>query len=313
MLGRRGPAQAAYTNPELRELADARRRRRHRRPGRRGARRAQPRVPRVRRRRRHGAAQRRDRHRLRRDARRRASPSAIVLRFLASPVEILGATGCEGVRIVRNELTSELRAQPTGDDRGHRVRAGAARRSATGAAPIPGVPFDDGRATIHNYGGRVTREGTEEPVPGVYTAGWIKRGPSGVIGTNKKCAQETVDAPARPTTRPGALAGAVDRRRASCSMRSRTAAWRSSTTPAGSASTPTRRASASRTAARGSSSCGAPSTCSTRPPRRSAARRGPQLRSPRPAQRARTTSVPVMAGWIGQEYRMRPGRSGSNS
>jgi ferredoxin--NADP+ reductase len=59
-------------------------------------------------------------------------------------------------------------------------------------SPVPGLPFDERRAVIHNDGGRVTFPKTNEPVPGVYAAGWIKRGPSGVIGTNKKCAQETV-------------------------------------------------------------------------------------------------------------------------
>jgi ferredoxin--NADP+ reductase len=52
---------------------------------------------------------------------------------------------------------------------------------------LPGVPFDARRATIPNENGRVTG------VPGVYCAGWIKRGPSGVIGTNKKDATETID------------------------------------------------------------------------------------------------------------------------
>jgi ferredoxin--NADP+ reductase len=60
-------------------------------------------------------------------------------------------------------------------------------------AAVPGVPFDEDGATIHNRHGRVTDPGTGEPVPGVYTAGWVKRGPSGVIGTNKKCAHETVN------------------------------------------------------------------------------------------------------------------------
>ena len=59
--------------------------------------------------------------------------------------------------------------------------------------PIPGVPFDDRGATIHNDNGRVTLPDTGEHLPGVYTAGWIKRGPSGVIGTNRKCAQDTVN------------------------------------------------------------------------------------------------------------------------
>jgi ferredoxin--NADP+ reductase len=57
--------------------------------------------------------------------------------------------------------------------------------------PLPGVPFDDRRMTVLNQDGRVLDARTREPLPGVYAAGWIKRGPSGVIGTNKKCAQET--------------------------------------------------------------------------------------------------------------------------
>ncbi len=57
--------------------------------------------------------------------------------------------------------------------------------------PLPGVPFDDRRATVLNEGGRVLDSQSRKPIPGLYAAGWIKRGPSGVIGTNKKCAQET--------------------------------------------------------------------------------------------------------------------------
>jgi ferredoxin--NADP+ reductase len=57
--------------------------------------------------------------------------------------------------------------------------------------PIDGVPFDERGGTIANEGGRVHEGGIR--VPGLYAVGWIKRGPSGVIGTNKKDAQETVD------------------------------------------------------------------------------------------------------------------------
>ncbi|MEV6072642.1 hypothetical protein AB0L82_39385 [Nocardia sp. NPDC052001] len=59
------------------------------------------------------------------------------------------------------------------------------------ARPIPGIEFDPRTHTIPNSRGRVlTPTGT--PIPGVYTAGWIKRGPVGVIGTNRTCAEETV-------------------------------------------------------------------------------------------------------------------------
>jgi ferredoxin/flavodoxin---NADP+ reductase len=56
------------------------------------------------------------------------------------------------------------------------------------------VPFDEHSAVIPNEGGRVLDAADGAPVPGEYVVGWIKRGPSGVIGTNKKDAQETVDA-----------------------------------------------------------------------------------------------------------------------
>jgi len=58
---------------------------------------------------------------------------------------------------------------------------------------LPELPFDDVHGTLPNERGRVVESATRTPVRGVYTAGWIKRGPSGVIGTNKKCAQETVE------------------------------------------------------------------------------------------------------------------------
>jgi ferredoxin--NADP+ reductase len=59
--------------------------------------------------------------------------------------------------------------------------------------PIEGVPFDERRGLILNEGGRILDSHDAGHRTGHYTAGWIKRGPSGVIGTNKKCAQETVD------------------------------------------------------------------------------------------------------------------------
>ncbi len=60
--------------------------------------------------------------------------------------------------------------------------------------PLPGVSFDERAATILNERGRVLDPDSRAPLPGEYVVGWIKRGPSGVIGTNKKDAQETVDA-----------------------------------------------------------------------------------------------------------------------
>jgi ferredoxin--NADP+ reductase len=85
-----------------------------------------------------------------------------------------------------------LRAQPTGER--ERIQTGLVLRSiGYVGTPLPGVPFDDRRKTVLNQNGRVLDPQTATPLTGVYAAGWIKRGPSGVIGTNKKCAQETTD------------------------------------------------------------------------------------------------------------------------
>ena len=98
------------------------------------------------------------------------------------------------VVLARNALQAAngaLRAVPTGEK--ETIEAGIVLRAIgyRGVA-LPGVPFDERSATIPNEGGRVV--GPEGLQPGEYAVGWIKRGPSGVIGTNKKDAQETVDA-----------------------------------------------------------------------------------------------------------------------
>ena len=115
----------------------------------------------------------------------------IVLRFLVSPVEILGADRVTAVRVVRNELTRDergvLRARSTGET--ETIPAGLVLRAIGYAGtPLPGIPFDPVRGVIPHESGRVAG------FRGAYVTGWIKRGPSGVIGTNKKCAQETVAA-----------------------------------------------------------------------------------------------------------------------
>jgi ferredoxin/flavodoxin---NADP+ reductase len=109
-------------------------------------------------------------------------PRRIRLRFLVSPVAILGEGKVEAVELVRNELV-DGRAVPT--DVRETVPCGIVFRSVGyRGVELPGVPFDASTGTIPNAGGRVE--------PGLYVAGWIKRGPSGVIGTNKKDATESV-------------------------------------------------------------------------------------------------------------------------
>jgi ferredoxin--NADP+ reductase len=119
----------------------------------------------------------------------------IVLRFLRSPVEIHGDGKVEKVTVGRNELrrddSGRIRAVDTGER--EEIECGLVFRSiGYSGVPLEGVPFDPDRGTIRNEGGRVLDESGEQ-VPGLYVVGWIKRGPSGVIGTNKKDAQDTVD------------------------------------------------------------------------------------------------------------------------
>jgi ferredoxin/flavodoxin---NADP+ reductase len=121
-------------------------------------------------------------------------PQKIALRFLRSPVEIQGDGRVERIVVGRNELqrddSGRIRAVDTGER--ETIDCGLVLRSiGYKGIPIEGVPFDERAGTIANEGGRVT-DGDSQ-APGLYAVGWIKRGPSGVIGTNKKDAQETVD------------------------------------------------------------------------------------------------------------------------
>jgi ferredoxin/flavodoxin---NADP+ reductase len=186
LLARRGPAQAAFTTPELKELGEL----------------ADADVvvdphdlvldPASEAALEHDTNARRNVEVLREYASRTPAGKrrTIRLRFAVSPVAILGDERVEGVEIVRNRLIADesgrVSAEPTGEH--ETIPCGIVFRSVgyQGVA-LPGVPFDERRATIPNDCGRVV------DTPGVYCAGWIKRGPSGVIGTNKKDATETVD------------------------------------------------------------------------------------------------------------------------
>ncbi|MCW2676458.1 MAG: FAD-dependent pyridine nucleotide-disulfide oxidoreductase [Modestobacter sp.] len=119
----------------------------------------------------------------------------IVLRFRVSPIELAGSGRVTSVRIGHNELVAPASGPPVAVPTGRvsSLDAGLVLRSVGYLGRgVPGVPFDEGTARIGNDGGRVLDPVSGGPLPGIYTAGWIKRGPSGVIGTNKKCAQETV-------------------------------------------------------------------------------------------------------------------------
>ncbi len=122
-------------------------------------------------------------------------PRRVRIRFLLSPVEIQGDGRVERIVFERNRLEERdggwVAAVPTGER--EVIEAQLVFRSVgyRGTA-LPGLPFDERAGVIPNESGRVS--GAGESVPGVYVAGWIKRGPSGVIGTNKADAMESVRA-----------------------------------------------------------------------------------------------------------------------
>ncbi len=192
ICGRRGPAQSAFTNPEILELGelegvdvvvdpadlelDA-----------------------------HSAAAldqageataRKNVEILREYAARPGTGAAkrIVFRFFSSPQRIEGDGKVDRIVLERNELVAEggqMRAKATGET--ETLDAGLVFR-AVGykGVELAGIPFEDRSGLIRNEAGRVTDEAGAH-LHGEYTAGWIKRGPSGVIGTNKKCATDTIN------------------------------------------------------------------------------------------------------------------------
>lgn len=192
MLGRRGPVQASFTTPELKEFGEL-----------------------------HGVSVHiapadleldeqsqaalssdkvatRNMDLLRQYAARadQDTPRQIEMRFLESPVELLGEAGhVTAVRIERNKLVLDenggLRARGIAEF--ETIPAGLVLRSVGyRGVPLAGVPFNDSLFTIANVAGRVTHSASGEPVKGEYVVGWAKRGPSGIIGTNKADAVSTV-------------------------------------------------------------------------------------------------------------------------
>jgi ferredoxin/flavodoxin---NADP+ reductase len=124
-------------------------------------------------------------------------PRQVVLRFLASPVEIIGTDHVQAVKVVKNELYKNERGtiRPRATEETEVIPVGLVFRSVgyRGVA-LPDVPFYEKWGIIPNREGRVlTEHETGERVIGDYVVGWIKRGPSGIIGTNKPDAVETVE------------------------------------------------------------------------------------------------------------------------
>ncbi len=197
MLGRRGPAQAAFTNPEVKELGEL--------PAAdvdvlpeevkldpltlkaleaSGDKAALKKVEIL-----QGFARRKS----------EGKPKKLIIRFLVSPVELIGddEDRVVAMRLVKNELyeaeDGNLRPRPT--DRYEELPVQLVFRSVGyRGVPLPGLPFDEGRGVVPNEKGRVVDSGSGGPVRGIYVAGWIKRGPTGVIGTNKPDGAETATA-----------------------------------------------------------------------------------------------------------------------
>jgi ferredoxin--NADP+ reductase len=193
ILGRRGPVQAAFTTPELRELGELTRGDIIVRPDEielDPASQAFLDSPEA------DGTTKRNVALLQEYAQREPHGHShkVELRFLRSPLEILGDERVEGVRVGVNRLEEKdgrMVAVPTGEE--ETIECGLVIRSiGYRGAPIDDVPFDERSGLIRNDDGRVLGD-DGEPLQGEYAVGWIKRGPSGVIGTNKKCAHGTFD------------------------------------------------------------------------------------------------------------------------
>ncbi|MEP7291174.1 MAG: FAD-dependent oxidoreductase [Chloroflexota bacterium] len=194
MLGRRGPAQAAFTNPELKEMGEL-----------------------------HDAevivrpedleldpasnqlilsgedrnAERNLQTLLRYSQNGEPGKSRRVhMRFLVSPTQIIGSEAVEAIEIVHNELyqASDGTLRPRATEKIETLPVGLVFRSiGYKGVEVPGVPFDERAGIIPNAQGRIVDSVQAKTLVGEYVVGWIKRGPSGIIGTNKPDAQDTAD------------------------------------------------------------------------------------------------------------------------
>lgn len=195
ILGRRGPAQAAFTTPEIKELGEMEDTDAY----------VEPEEAKLDELSEAALADSSDRATMKKVeviqsyAGRPSTGKSrrLTVRFLVSPVELFGDDEGHVMRmcLVKNKLyktdSGTLRPKPT--DEFEEIPVGLVFRAiGYRGVPIPGVPFYDSWGVILNREGRVIDPETQAPITGQYTGGWIKRGPSGVIGTNKPDALETV-------------------------------------------------------------------------------------------------------------------------
>jgi len=195
LLGRRGPAQAAFTNPEVKEIGEMA-----------GAEvivrpedvqldpLSQAQVDAANDRMLVKKVEILQGYALRKPE---GKPRRLHVRFLVSPVELLSDElgHVRAMRLARNRLVASdsggINAEPTGEF--EELEVGLVFRSVgyRGVA-LPGVPFNEKWGVVPNDKGRVLDSASKQPVTGLYVSGWIKRGPSGVIGTNKPDSVETI-------------------------------------------------------------------------------------------------------------------------
>jgi ferredoxin--NADP+ reductase len=185
MIGRRGPAQAKFTTKEARELGELPNASIHVRPEDMALDPASATVAET------------DRHvrgniKVLNGWTGEPAPAArrIDVRFWLAPKEILGTDRVEGLKLERTRLDESGRVVGTGEY--ETLQVGMVLRSVGyQSVPLDGVPFDERSYVVPNAGGRII-DSDGAQVPREYVAGWIKRGPTGVVGTNKSDAAETV-------------------------------------------------------------------------------------------------------------------------
>ena len=112
------------------------------------------------------------------------------MRFWLRPTEISGAGQVDGLVLERTRINADGELIGTGEFETLDVQM-VLRSVGYQSVPLPDVPFDSRACVVPNQAGRVLGP-SGEPLPGEYVAGWLKRGPTGVIGTNKSDAAETV-------------------------------------------------------------------------------------------------------------------------
>jgi ferredoxin--NADP+ reductase len=190
VIGRRGPAQAAFTTPEIKEMGELKDCDPFIAP-------AELQLDRL------SAEEAQSDRNVARNLevlgaycnRTVTKRRRMYFRFLLSPMALRGEERVASIVLEKNRLEGDAPFKLSARSTGETIEqpCGLVFRSiGYKGLPLPGVPFDDRRGVYPNVQGRIVENGA--PLPGLYAAGWIKRGPSGIIGTNKPDSLETAQA-----------------------------------------------------------------------------------------------------------------------